>query len=84
MKKQVKQIEERNKKVEADKAWETSMTRKLILAAMTYIVVVFFLWSIAIEKPWLHALVPTMGFVISTLSLPFFKKIWLKQRRKER
>jgi len=78
MSSEIETLKERNKRVEADKAWETSKTRRLIIALMTYFVVVFFLWSIAAPKPWLNALVPTVGFLLSTLTLPFFKKLWLK------
>lgn len=73
----IEAINIRNKKVEADKAWETSITRRFIIALMTYFIIVIFLIIIDIENAWLNALVPTMGFLLSTLSLPFFKKIWL-------
>ena len=36
-------INERNKRIEADKAWETSLTRRAIIAAFTYLVVGFYL-----------------------------------------
>lgn len=73
-------IKERNRRVEADKAWETSVTRKIIIAVLTYFVIVIFLWSIAAPQPWLNAIVPTVGFILSTLTLTFFKKLWLKKR----
>ena len=76
----IKAIIERNKRVEKDKAWETSFTRRLIIAIMTYSIIVLFLWMIKVEYPWLNALVPTLAFMLSTLSLPFFKKIWLKYK----
>jgi len=79
--KEVKQIVERNKKVESDKAWETSFTRRTIIAVMTYLMIVLFLWIIKIPNPWLNALVPAIAFMLSTLSLPFFKKIWLRSRK---
>lgn len=70
-------IKERNKKVEADKAWETSRARRLVIAAMTYVIVVIFLYIINAPEPWLTALVPTIGYVLSTLTLPLFKKSWI-------
>ena len=36
----VKKIEERNKKVELDKAWETSWTRKIGIIILTYVIVI--------------------------------------------
>ena len=74
----VKQIEERNKRVEADKAWETSKTRRLIVALATYLIIVLFLWMINLPNPWLNALIPTVAFFLSTLTLPVFKKLWIK------
>lgn len=35
-----------------------------------------------VEKAWLNAIIPTFGFILSNLSLPFFKEIWLKKRSK--
>ncbi|MBS3123107.1 hypothetical protein J4437_00570 [Candidatus Woesearchaeota archaeon] len=75
---ELQKIKERNKRVEADKAWETSKTRRLLIALMTYLVMVIFLWFIEVKNPWLNALVPTLGFVLSTLTLPVLKKLWLK------
>ena len=73
----IETIKERNKRVEMDKAWETSITRRIIIALMTYIIIVIFLWSINAPRPWLNAIVPTVGFILSTLTLPFFKQFWI-------
>jgi len=78
MNKEIKAIIQRNKKVEADKAWETSFTRKFIISLMTYLIIVIFLIIIKTPYPWITALVPTIGFMLSTLSLNFFKKLWLR------
>lgn len=76
----IQKIEERNRGVEADKAWETSWARRFLLALMTYIIASAFLYYIAVPNPLLSALVPTGGFLLSTLTVPFFKKLWLKSR----
>lgn len=78
MREDLERIKERNKRVEADKAWETSGTRRILIAVMTYVVIVIFLLSIEAPNPWLNALVPTAGFILSTLTLPFFKRLWWK------
>ncbi|HLC67018.1 MAG TPA: hypothetical protein VJK52_05255 [Candidatus Nanoarchaeia archaeon] len=70
-------IHERNRRVEADKAWEVSKTRRAIIALMTYFVVVLFLWLIHAPRPWLNALVPAFGYLLSTLTLPMMKKWWI-------
>ena len=74
---EIENIKERNKRVERDKAWEISKTRRIIIALITYIVIVIFLWSINAPRPWLNAIVPTVGFIFSTLTLPFFKQFWI-------
>lgn len=74
---EITEIKNRNQRVETDKAWETSWTRKIIILCLTYIVVVIFFFSAELQKPFVNAIVPTVGFFISTLTVPFFKKWWL-------
>ncbi|MBQ6497638.1 MAG: hypothetical protein IJI58_02860 [Bacilli bacterium] len=76
---EIKQIKERNKRVEKDKAWETSMTRKIAIAILTYVIVL--LYSYLINKysnVFLTSLVPVIGFTLSTLSLNLIRNIWEK------
>lgn len=73
------QIEKRNKRVEADKAWESSWTRKLTVAALTYIVIWIYLKFIVGIDPWINAIVPTTGFLLSTLTLGWIKLYWLQK-----
>ena len=77
MKKEIESIEARNKRVEIDKAWETSKTRRIIIALMTYLIIVIFLFIINAPNPWLTALIPTIGYMLSTLTMAFFKKLWV-------
>ena len=76
----IKQILERNRRVELDKAWETSKTRRAIVAAITYVIAYFFMTRIGVQDPLLNALVPTGGYILSTLSLPVFKKWWMQKQ----
>jgi preprotein translocase subunit SecF len=78
IKKDIEEIKERNKKVEKDKAWETSLFRRVLVATLTYLVVVLFFIFAKLPNPFINAIVPTIGFVLSTLSVSFFKKIWQK------
>ncbi|MBI4147035.1 hypothetical protein HY494_00090 [Candidatus Woesearchaeota archaeon] len=80
--KRLEAIEQRNKKVELDKAWEMSWSRKILIAGLTYITVVLFFLVAKLPKPFINSIVPTTGFVLSTLSLPFFKKVWIKYKTK--
>ena len=81
--KRLEAIENRNNRVEADKSWETSTSRKLLIAALTYIVIVLFFYAAKLPKPFVNSLVPTLGFVLSTLSLPYFKKVWINHKTKK-
>ncbi|MCX6713223.1 MAG: hypothetical protein NTY66_03395 [Candidatus Vogelbacteria bacterium] len=74
----VLKLEERNRRVETDKAWETSWTRRGLLVLFTYLSIGLYLYSINIARPWLNAIVPAVGFMISTLTMPFFKRLWLR------
>lgn len=79
---QLNAIKDRNQRVEADKAWETSWTRKILVAILTYLVILIFLIMIKAEQPFITAIVPTVGFILSTASLSLGKRIWLKQPNK--
>ena len=80
---EIKKLHERNKRVEADKAWETSKTRKLIIAIFTYLAIAIYMQAINLPSPWLNAIVPTVGFLLSTLTFPFFKRLWSERIYKE-
>lgn len=80
--KEINDIKERNKKVELNKAWETSWTRKLCIMFLTYIVVILYSLSISkINNVFLSSLVPVIGFTLSTLSLNAIRKIWEKKTK---
>lgn len=72
-------IQERNARVEADKAWETSHFRIFSLTIITYIVAVLVLIVIGGKNTFLNALVPTIGFFLSVQTLPIVKKWWIKK-----
>jgi len=76
LEKEILAIKDRNKKVETDKAWEISWTRKILLLIFTYLAIGLYLKTINIDKPWLNAIVPSIGFLLSTLTLSYFKNIW--------
>jgi len=81
IKSEISNIKERNKRVELDKAWETSLARKVILFVLTYIVVVIFFFVAGLPNPFVNSLVPAVAFVLSTMSIPFFKKWWLSNKQ---
>lgn len=79
---EIVKIQERNKRVELDKAWETSLVRKICICVLTYIVVVVYSYLIRVfDNIFLSSLVPVIGFTLSTLSLKFIRKIWENNRK---
>jgi len=78
----LEKIEQRNSRVEADKAWETSWARRFFIALFTYLAISLYMWAIDIDRPWLNAIVPTVGFLLSTLTLPYIKKWWTSKYKK--
>lgn len=65
------------KEIELDKQWETSLTRRILIVILTYLVVVIYSFSInKINNIFLSSLVPVFGFVLSTMSLNGFRKVW--------
>ena len=78
----IKKIEERNKRVELDKKWETSWTRKICIMILTYIVVIIYSYVISkYSNIFLSSLVPVIGFTLSTLSLNLVRKLWEKKQK---
>ena len=74
---EIKKIKERNKRVEKDKEWETSWTRRICIMVLTYIVVITYSYLIReYDEIFLSSLVPVIGFTLSTLSLKLVRKIW--------
>lgn len=76
---EINKIHCRNHKVEADKAWETSNTRKIVVAVLTYFVMICVMYVLKMENPFISAVIPTLGFILSTISADLIKNIWIKK-----
>ena len=79
LKAEIAAIKDRNRRVEADKAWETSFSRKVFIALLTYFVVTLALFVIHNSAPFINALIPTLGFLLSVQSIPAIKKAWIRK-----
>lgn len=79
--KEIDSIKARNQRVELEKAWETSVFRRFSIAFLTYICAAIFLLYMGFPDPFISALVPVGGFLLSTLSLGALKEIWIKYFR---
>jgi len=78
MKEQIESLKARNIRVEAEKKWETSWQRKLGIIVTTYFVMILVFWSLGNDRPLLNAIIPTLGYTLSTLSMGWVKTLFLK------
>lgn len=78
--KRIEAIEERNKRVEGDKAWEGSWLRKILIMILTYLFACLYLKIADTTNPYFGAVVPVAGFFLSTWSLKYVKIWWLKKK----
>ncbi len=79
VKSEIQQLKARNKKVEADKAWETSWTRRIVVALITYIIIVLFFFAAGLPNPFVNSIVPAVAFLVSTATIGLIKRLWLKK-----
>ena len=78
----IAKIEKRNKRVETDKAWETSWTRRICIMVLTYLVVVAYSYIIReCDNILLSSLVPVLGFLLSSLSVKADRRLWEKKNK---
>jgi hypothetical protein len=75
----VEKLEARNRRVEGNKAWETSWTRRLSIMILIYLTIVFYLHFVIHINPWINGLVPVIGYFISTLTISKLKNIWIQR-----
>lgn len=80
LEKRIKDIESRNKRVEMDKAWETCLLRKTLIIIFTYVFAVLYLKIADTTNPWFGAVVPCVGFYLSTQSINIIKSWWIKRK----
>ena len=76
----INKIEKRNKRVEGDKAWETFILRKILIIILTYVFAVLYLKIADTTNPFFGAVVPCVGFYLSTQTLNIIKKWWLNRK----
>ncbi|MBI1309127.1 MAG: hypothetical protein GC129_04655 [Proteobacteria bacterium] len=69
-------IESRNARVESNKAWETSLTRRLTVSAITYATASAVLYTLLVPDWYLGSIIPVCGYWLSTLSLPILRRWW--------
>jgi hypothetical protein len=79
--KRIELLEARNKRVDTDKAWETSWIRKILIMILTYLVVISYLHFVVHINPWINGFVPVIGYFLSTQTISIVKKRWIQKRK---
>ena len=51
LEKEIELLKERNSRVETDKAWETSISRRILLAVFTYLAISVYMYAISLPNP---------------------------------
>lgn len=74
----IESIMHRNKLRELDKSFESSYFRLAFIMALTYGLIYAYMIFLGVSKPELNAVVPAIGFNLSTWSIPYVKYLWLK------
>lgn len=81
LQKQVDALKRRNFEKDRGKEFESSYTRVIFLMIITYCTLCAYMaFVLKTGNPFLDAIVPTVGFNISTWSLPYIKELWIQGR----
>lgn len=80
LEKEIEIIKARNRRVEADKAWELSGTRTVFISVVTFVLLFAFFRMIRSEPAFLNALISSFAYLLSTFSYGMLKSWWLRRR----
>lgn len=83
LKEEIEKIKFRNKRVEADKAWETSWTRTMFVALSTFVLAFGFMLLVEEREPFGKALIGTAAYIMSTSTYGFLKNWWLERSQRD-
>jgi len=75
---EIEALKQRNFEKDRGKEFESSYTRVIFIMVITYWTLFGYMCIIQTSNPFLDAIVPTVGFNISTWSLPFVKEWWIQ------
>ena len=75
---EIEALQQRNFDKDRGKEFESSYTRVFFLMFVTYWTLFGYMYIIDTNNPWLDAIVPTVGFNISTWGLPVVKEYWIQ------
>jgi len=78
---EIDEIHARNRRVEADKAWELSYVRTGFIGLVTFLLVFVFLLLIHDGRPLLNGVLATLGYLLSSQTYGILKRFWIKKLR---
>lgn len=67
-------IDARNKNVEVNKAWQASRVRIISITILTYVIVSLTMEFLHFDQPFTAAVIPTIGYFLSTLLLGVIRR----------
>ena len=79
----VQAILARNQRVEVEKAWEQSTARVLGILIITYALMCLIFYLIGAQNFMINAVIPTLGYYLSTQSLSILKRRWVKKQTRD-
>ena len=83
LKEEIEAIKARNRRVEADKGWETSKTRSFFVASITFLLAYFFMHLISEREAFWKAVAGSLAYLASTTTYGILKNWWLRKLRSE-
>lgn len=72
----VAELKQRNERKDFEKRWEVGPARTLLIIALTYGCLFCYMWLVNMEAALLSAVVPTVGYALSTLAFPGARDRW--------
>ena len=82
LKEEIELIKERNRRVEGDKTWETSYTRNIFIAIVTFLLAYVLMLLIGESSPFPKAVIGSVLYLLSTSTYGILKKWWLQKQKR--
>lgn len=82
LREEIEKIKARNRRVESDKAWETSIARTVFIAIASFVIAYVLMSLIGENSPFWKAIAGSILYIISSASYGVLKSWWLKRNRR--
>lgn len=76
----ISSMDHRNRIRDYSKEFEGSLMRIIMIMVLTYAILSVYMLLAGLDRPWISAIVPTVGFQLSTVSLPSIKNCYVEHR----